>query len=705
METWYLGYCLRSPDGERPGAILPLAGLERSSKDRFVEDTTVDVASVFEPTGRVFWPQSPPADHISSGCLVRFLACESSESQSVGSDRDRMRVYRSDSYNSKWECERIKYRIVRSETDADWQSETRSVLGLSEGDHCFVQYRCKSKNGSPESRLAGPWRVGKQCDELEMRRELIPHPTPRDVRSYPIGKLPPDSIFSKTVKLPGSFVQTRFELLLYIPDESISEPLDLYTTAQLSKWLIEQIVNRAPAIINRIDAEAPGWRKPILKDVSERVDSSRKLIEKRWEKVDSILDDMVLDAERVEELLQHPKFLERFNAAVAERRDQAILEKAAEIEAEAKKVADDELGRLEGELDQLEDRRSALAEEVEGLQALRSKLDRRELQLETMEKHLDESRGRLILDAMALLPLRVAAVETVPHTNGHLVNGDGNHSSPRPARISPAVEGPPVESPEDFVNTRLWPALWAWTSGTRKIEAKVLHAAVGGCRATLIPDPTWAKAFAEACGGTARLDVVNVEPTWLGFSDLWRGGFGDCWKGALEQPDRITLILLRDFNRALPQCYARPLLDLIAGFVDELPAPDRGGWPKNLRLLACPSPSNEALPTTIEVSRHFGAVQKQPPAEDLKVQPPTLKPGHLSVAAWLKWCERPQTAESHGGWKKDFGPLARAAAIEVSSVEALLRLLGESKGTATDVRIFDAKSYADELAATTKGGR
>ena len=229
--------------------------------------------------------------------------------------------------------------------------------------------------------------------------------------------------------------------------------------------------------------------------------------------------------------------------------------------------------------------------------------------------------------------------------------------------------------------------------------ALLLHAAACGSKAVIVPTAAWARAYADALGAPACFSIVTVQPTWLGFDDLWRGGLARSWERAGLDPSAIEIVLLRDFNRALPQCYARPVLDVIAGFADALPDPGCGGWPDNLRLFACPSPPEEAFPLTVEVTRHFAAIQRSTPgAADQRAG--QLMHGHAPAATWLSWCGPSAPTAPDDEMAREFGPLAGSAAADISAISRILQANGmnqrEANRTAIDVRVADPAEYADQ---------
>jgi hypothetical protein len=79
--------------------------------------------------------------------------------------------------------------------------------------------------------------------------------------------------------------------------------------------------------------------------------------------------------------------------------------------------------------------------------------------------------------------------------------------------------------------------------------------------------------------------IQNVEPDWLHFSNLWENGLGSIWHSAYENPEKLHFLILEDINLSSPECYGRPLFDVILGVRKVIPF-GKSPFPKNLRILA-----------------------------------------------------------------------------------------------------------------------
>jgi hypothetical protein len=675
MDNWLLGYCTHCPDGTRPGRIVVLSSLRKNVRGEYVVDRTAsELTDEIGPSGNVFWPQYPASDL--HDCVVRFLTQESTEYYGdATTTKDWLRVLRG---ANGWEAQRIGFRIVDQGTDVQWNQEPRWVKGVPEGEKIFIRQRATSS-------LIGPWRIGKELPEVPRARELLPHPNANKVFKYAVKDLDAGSIYDGALPIHVP----RLELLLYPPDEAKGQPVDLATPKQLAKWLVDRMVAAAPRTVAEFDKEAPGWRSKVRDEIEGYGDTERRVFRSRWERLELLLNDLVFEADSADKLFQHSKFLARVEDLVKSQVAAKITTRSSEIEAEAQRKAKSTVERLEKETadtnKQCQDAKARRDEVERDLQTKLDALGERERAVSALVSHLDDSRERMLRD-LAVYQVLLPGV-----TSSRSVTPDEPKASPQHIPTGPAISDAAT-----YIDTRLWPSLDRWHRGVPRGVSVTLHAAVCGSRAVIVPDPAWAKAYADSLGDVARFSVVHVQPTWLGFEDLWLGGLSHGWERAVNDASRIELVLLRDFNRALPQCYARPLLDLIAQYIDTLPHPGDGSWPKNLRLLACPSPADEALPLTAEVVRHFAAVQRAPAAAGSERARPAV-PGHVPTDIWLAWGRTSPVVELDAELSKDFGPLAQSAAADTAAITQVLRALAmnerEAKRTAREIRITEPAEY------------
>ena len=266
------------------------------------------------------------------------------------------------------------------------------------------------------------------------------------------------------------------------------------------------------------------------------------------------------------------------------------------------------------------------------LAEVQARINEEKLTIHAAAEHFDASRERLVREFTAFHEL-LAHIQ--PDRDG--VKPPAPEPAPRVAaghQLCVAPVGPPIGDINQFVKERLAPILASWTSLATLLQAKLLHAAILSCRWILVPSPAWGIAYAEAIGPASRLCIVAVEPTWLTFADACKSEAAAYWCEAIETSEIMHLLMFVDVDRALPQCWARPWLDLIAGFRANLPPPAGFPWPNNLRVLACPAADDAVSPVPDYVLAHWAGVVA---AKDAAGSSKTPVMGHVPYAVWESW--------------------------------------------------------------------
>jgi len=350
-------------------------------------------------------------------------------------------------------------------------------------------------------------------------------------------------------------------------------------------------------------------------------------------------------------------------------------------------------------LEQIEHKKRELAALEKTLAERKQDVDRDEARLQSAATHLEASYEKIVqefvgfqalLGVVGVVPASPAlrpASENIVSVSREKTPTD--HVS-RPQLLTPAVQNCP-----DFLAQRLLPALAAWLPDMTFSWAELFHHAVRACKWILVPNPAWALAYQEAMGGTATVKLVQVEPTWLSFADAWQGDVAAYWMSAYQDPTCLHLLLFEDVNRSLVECWARLWLDMLAGFRETLPVEGHPGWPENLRVFACVSGDQAALPLSKTVVQHWAAVSikcigKQPES------PPSMRAGHVPWHHWQVWGEQDRTEEGvtlplpqdndEGGDYQDFGPLARSLTRDLSYLRFSLQGINPDRNVSTMAR-------------------
>jgi len=128
-------------------------------------------------------------------------------------------------------------------------------------------------------------------------------------------------------------------------------------------------------------------------------------------------------------------------------------------------------------------------------------------------------------------------------------------------------------------------------------------------KGTFIKDIKLGIAFIEAISNT-KFVIQQVEPDWLHFSDFWNNGLGAIWQSAHKHPDILHFLFLEDINLSSPECYARPLFDMINGIRKHIPY-GKTVYPENLKILATKASTENpeiGLPLIEQTFTGWGAV-------------------------------------------------------------------------------------------------
>ena len=539
--------------------------------------------------------------------------------------------------------------------------------------------------------IEGPWRI----TEVGQPPKLCPqHHENGFVMKYALNRLD-----SNTYHLWEKDKGENEAVLLVEPVKASGEIIELLPDSGLADWLI-RVLRRDKPLLSSLDLASPGWRGrlgELLETVTDEV--QQRLEQGRFNRLEKALEAIAANEARLSDLIELPQFKGMLDAAIERkvesergRIETAALEETREfVRVEAQKreealketrefVSLEEQKRKE-EREKTEQEKQELQQEVEkilteGAEAQRFRDEAREKveqdasTIRAAADYLVDSRERIIRDFSAFQGLVEHARGNGNGTsNGHVLNLVATipavpSMSPSPPEVFP--EGPAITASADFIKRRLVPSLESWGAKASPVQAKNLHAALLSCRWVAAPCPSWGVAYSEALGvACARHRVVAVEPTWLAFSDAWEGEVESFWREAVARPDVLHLLIFADINRALAQCWARPLLDLVSGLRSVLPS--GLSWPENLRLMACPSADDAVLPVPGWVAAHWAEVKAAKgatPSEDPIVS------GHVPFEDWKKWIG---TADQAARPTEGMGVAGRSAARERSVLAETLK--------------------------------
>ncbi|APW63209.1 hypothetical protein BSF38_04773 [Paludisphaera borealis] len=688
MSNCHIGYVLGYVDFIHEaalwGRIRPLVMVKKRAADgEWKVDRSCEPGE-FGATRLVFWPVIPREQAHLVHRYVRFKVEPNEKPRDPERERDEF-VVAEERWNGS--MRRVvsplgltilpENSIIDSERAVDPRSGLRSQSTV---------YRRKM-NGTL---IDGPWRV---VDISDPARLCLQPREDDHVVEYTLGRLN-----QETYHVWDDEYGVNQAVLLTEPAKTDGRVIDHLTESGLADWLI-RVFKRDKPFLTSLDRASPGWRGRIGELLETATDPVlRKLNEQRFARLDSALKALAVDESRSDDLVEMPRFKEILDAAI----NRKIASERGQIEAAAQEQACDALGRLGQERElavaQAEREKQAILRELDKIRAAvadaerlrdnaQAEAQRDESSIRAAANHLVEARERIIRDFSAFHGL----IESM------WTSGGGSSARPLvaktlnvPSSTRPTVvpEGPAIDDPNVFLADRLGPTMGWWGAEATRLQVKRLHAALVSCRWVATPCPSWGVAYAEAIGACARHRIVAAEPTWLSFSDAWGGEVEDFWREAVERHDELHLLIFADADRALVQCWARPLLDIVSGLRSTLPS--GLAWPENLRLIACPSADEAALPVPDWVVAHWAGVRA---AQGTRPDE-AITPGHVPFAVWSRWgmAQRGSSRLSPG-----LGVAARSAALDRSALTETFRRLEpdddpeQAKQIAREIREVNAR--------------
>lgn len=636
MNDFYLGYVEWIHQERLYGRIRPLAAVKkRSADDTWVVDRKYETGELGE-TNRVFWPMIPrDQDHL-VGQYVRFRAEVNQR------NRDSEREWHDFLVAGEWpygNLRRVSTLGLPTLAEDRVLGPDRAVGPSTVLRAGAIVYRRRMK----DTTIDGPWRVA----EVGGPTRLCLQPKEDGyVLEHVLGRLG-----SETYHVWDDDEREIQVVLLVEPAEADGRVIDLLPASGLAGWLV-RVMKRDRGLLAILEKASPGWRGRVSELIEAASDPVQRTLERgRYAKLGAALDTLAADEARLADLVELPRFKAILDAAVG----REVAAARQRIEATAVEEARGFVDRLKQEHEEVKERaerkKQSLLGEVDKIRAevadaerlraeVRAKSERDESSVRAAADYLEESRERIVRDFTAFQGLIEAARSGgFGLANGHKPAAAKLSEVAPAARPGAATEGTPIDNRAAFLRDRLAPALAAWGAEASPDgrQAKALHAALLCCRMVATPCPSWGVAYAEAVGADARHRVVAVEPTWLAFSDAWGGEVGAFWREAVEGRDALHLLIFADADRALVQCWARPLLDVASGL---RPALSSGlPWPENLRVIVCPAADEAALPVPDWVVAHWAGIKSAPPGATRTDGP--LVPGHVPFAAWSGWVTTP----------------------------------------------------------------
>ncbi|CAM2069430.1 hypothetical protein SCOR_28925 [Sulfidibacter corallicola] len=433
------------------------------------------------------------------------------------------------------------------------------------------------------------------------------------------------------------------------PSQKLGSILDLDSPAEKGRWIILRFKRAGLSqALQVLDQQIPDWRDALRMELERNNVTEQALWQQRWNDFKNLFTYLVQEQKLIEELLQTPQvqawrqqFLARQEKVVrdeAKSNQNSYLEKLKEqmeadktvLEAQIQKEQHNQrkkLQQLEQACRKAQEMREIIERQIQDRQEDLHALA--ELQHESRD-HWQAAKKRLFQDFQAFLICQGSEIRENPLTP----TTTGWHPSP----FNPSTDDSCVDEKE-FVNRMLFDNFAACWPGVKQSQAQSLHAAILNCRFTCLGSLAWIKAYAQAIGPASHLEIVTVPPDWLCFEDAWQARLGPFFQGLVNHEDRLFFLVFQDFNRSLPECWARPLMDLASDLLPGLPKLDYAHWPANLRIIVIPAKDQAALPFSEPVKAYMAQIPERAFGTTLKPLPKGPQPW-VSASTWLGWTNR-----------------------------------------------------------------
>lgn len=347
--------------------------------------------------------------------------------------------------------------------------------------------------------------------------------------------------------------------------------IDCMDGNQLGEWFKKQLKQLKSPLLNQLD-ESKGWHK----ELSYLFEQSKTdaLAESRFLRAVEHLSDLQLVKEHITELTDRSHYFQSIYQNRLLEIQEELKEKALEKHYKLIDGLEDECGKAKNELKKLEVQISAKEQDEK---IANDKI----IELQAQITYLKENKTRLIADFDIYSQLMSASSIPLPtpfEEYSFVVEEISNNGLQNYSSIT------------DFI-THFKKKVQQYSLECKRAKDLVDYCTHYKC--ILLPDIRIGIAFAQSTNN-CRFIIQQVEPDWLKFKNCWNNGLAELWKSAHIFPEIIHLLLLEDVNLASPECWARPINDLLNHTRRLIPY-DCSTWPSNLRIMATPVKESDEI--------------------------------------------------------------------------------------------------------------
>lgn len=391
------------------------------------------------------------------------------------------------------------------------------------------------------------------------------------------------------------------------PDEK--DAYDCMEDSQLFEWFRQKLRKIDPEYVKFLDDQTK-WRKyfPDYFDNSDQ--ESFELDQNRFERVKNKFSGMTLSINAIHSFMNTSQTLRKAF-------DESIQRHINSFETEYGKKLTETKEKYKLEKTALDDNLKTIQVKIE---TQKNHLQDLEQKISDHQKKIDqilESKERILSDFSIINEV----INSTSSSNTDVVQ---NNMGPYLMEtVVPNKNCPMISSKNKCIN-RIKYFLESYTLNSN-MAARLLNVFL--CfNGILIEDISYGLALAKAFGNAKYL-IQQVGPDWMQFKQLWENGLSEIWRSSHDNPDIIHILLLEDINLSSPECYARPLIDVMQGIRPRLPYA-KNGMPENLKILATKIPFEEppiGLPLYQTIFKAWGVVGFRNKSQTDK--PPRMKQG------------------------------------------------------------------------------
>lgn len=340
--------------------------------------------------------------------------------------------------------------------------------------------------------------------------------------------------------------------------------IDCLSDQQLFEWFREKLRKIQPDFVTNLDAKTQ-WRKQIPELFSKADDESYEVDKERFNRVLEKIKYIELEVVDIRLFIEKSEELKAIFKDSLERHKEEFKQEYVDELDQLKSSIDEKKQIIKNELLELE---QVIEEKNEKISSLNEKIE-----------ILKKNKSGIISDFQII---KEVLLSTSDNSQSH---SDNLNESYYVEEINPGEKLTPAESKDDFVNNI------KFELARYRINpnyAGKLTSALSIFKAIIIKDIRLGLALIRATNNAVFIQQ-NTSPKWLSFFDLWENGLKEIVIAAANNPNRLHFFILQDLNLASPECYARPLLDVIAGTRSFLPY-GKIPYPKNLKILVTKAP-------------------------------------------------------------------------------------------------------------------